>query len=205
MSKTIETNIEAIRKDDILNSDKCKRSKEAVDKYLAEKCNNKFNSMDPCKESNFPCPCLEEKARCITLEMPDIRPCISITWGDSKCDCIETDDVEVLCITVCNCYNNVSFNNFNIGYIYITDKAGNPVPKLPDGTPSVDVLPIGPICFGDIGPCVKNKPVCVSREIVLYNRGAKAQDYQIQLKAICFNVCHTFIDEACFTFALCNS
>src|SRR6185437_15274694 len=78
---------------------------------------------------------------CVEVKLPDIHPCISVAWGDSPCDCVETDDVEVACITVCNCYSNVTFNNLSIGQILVTDLAGNPVPNLPDGTPSIQIIP----------------------------------------------------------------
>lgn len=142
---------------------------------------------------------------CVPMEFPNIHPCISVAWGDTACDCMETDDVEVLCVSVCNCYSNVTFNNLTIGQIWVTDMAGNPVPTLPDGTPSVQIIPSGPICFGDIGPCRdKDHPTCVSRELVLYTRGAIGQNYKLMFSAICFDVCHQFQSEQCFTMKLCQ-
>ena len=127
------------------------------------------NAVEVNPEEN-PCDC---HCNCVAVEFPDIHPCISVTWGDSACDCIETDDVEVACIKVCNCYSNVTFSELSIAQILVTDLAGNPVPNLPDGTPSVEVLPSGSICFGDVPPCKgDNQPSCVSRELVIYTRGA---------------------------------
>lgn len=142
---------------------------------------------------------------CTEIKLPEITPCISIAWGDSDCDCIETDDFEVLCITVCNCYSNVTFNDFSIGYVFPVDESGQPVPVLPDGTPSVEVHPIGPICFGDIGPCKDNKATCKSREIVLSTRGAKDGKYNLRIGSICFTVSHHFREDRCFVFELCKS
>ena len=145
------------------------------------------------------------RCECTEVEFPRIRPCITVSWGDTKCDCMETDDLEVLCITVCNCYSNVTFGNLSIGHVQVTDAAGNPVPALPDGTPSVQVVPSGPICFGDIGPCVdRDRPSCVSRELVLYTRGAVGKTYRLTFSAICFSVCHHYQHEQCFTFKLCQ-
>jgi hypothetical protein len=139
------------------------------------------------------------------VQFPAIKPCISVSWGDSVCDCLETDDVEVLCITVCNCYANVTFTNFTIGQILVTDLAGNPVATLPDGTPSVQVFPTGPICFGNIGPCEgRDHPSCVSRELVLYTRGAVGKSYKLIFRGICFNVCHQYQSWQCFTMKLCQ-
>ena len=145
------------------------------------------------------------RCQCTPVEFPPIKPCITVAWGDAPCDCMETDDVEVLCISVCNCYSNVIFRDFTIGRLRVTDLAGNPVATLPDGTPSVQVVPSGPICFGDVGPCVdRDRPNCVSREVVLYTRGAIGKRYRLSFDAICFTVCHEYQDEQCFTFKLCQ-
>lgn len=163
--------------------------------FLAQNAVEVSSDVDPCD-----CHC-----DCVALKLPDIHPCISVRWGDSPCDCIETDDVEVACVTVCNCYSNVTFSDLSIGQILVTDLAGNPVPNLPDGTPSVQVLPTGPICFGDVPPCKgHNKPSCVSREIVIYTRGAIGKDYRLVFKAICFKVCHQLQSERCFIMTLCK-
>jgi hypothetical protein len=142
---------------------------------------------------------------CTEVELPAVRPCITVSWGDTECDCMETNDFEVLCITVCNCYSNVTFGNLSIGHVQVTDMAGNAVPPLPDGTPSVQVVPTGPLCFGDIGPCVdRERPTCVSRELVLYTRGAVGRQYRLVFNGICFSVCHTYQQEQCFGFKLCQ-
>lgn len=142
---------------------------------------------------------------CAAVKLPDLKPCISVTWGDSPCDCLETDDTEVLCVTVCNCYSNVTFSNLTIGQILVTDMAGNAVANLPDGTPSVQVIPSGPICFGDIGPCQdREHPSCVSRELVLRTRGAVGKNYRLAFNSICYGVSHQFQSEQCFTMKLCQ-
>ena len=186
----------------------CEDIEREQDAYLSAKCGHKVNLLP-----RINCDCLDDGAEdssdcrctCHAIELPDIKPCISIRWGDSKCDCIETDDVEVLCVTVCNCYSNVAFNNLTIGHILITDMAGNPVPQLPDGTPSVQVFPSGPICFGDIGPCKENgRPNCVSRELVLYTRGAVGQDYLLSFEGVCFTVSLQSQSKQCFIVTLCR-
>ncbi len=144
-------------------------------------------------------------SKCKTADVPDLKPCISISWGDSDCDCIETDDLEVMQITVCNCYDNVTFENFSIGYLYVTDEDGKTVPTLPDGSLSVEILPVGPYCFGDIGPCVDGEPTCKSRQFVMATRGSKAGKYKISVGVICYDVSFHYSKEACFEFDLCKS
>ena len=36
------------------------------------------------------------KKKCETAEQPELKPCISVSWGDSDCDGMETDDLEIL-------------------------------------------------------------------------------------------------------------
>ncbi len=141
---------------------------------------------------------------CKPLVFPEIEPCIEVKWGDSKCDCLETDDIEVACITICNCYSNVTFKDLMIGQIVVTAANGGPVPTLPDGTPSVQVIPSGPICFGDIGPCVDGRPTCISRELVVYTRGAVGGRYRLGFRGICFEVCHEYQTDRCFVMKLCQ-
>lgn len=186
----------------------CEDIHQEQETYLSKRCSQKVNLLPrtscDCPDSGAldkgDCHCT-----CVAVKLPELRPCISVAWGDTKCDCMETDDVEILCVTVCNCYSNVTFNDLTIGQIRITDAAGNPVPVLPDGTPSVQVIPSGPICFGDIGPCKgRNQPSCVSRELVLYTRGAVGKDYRLSFEGVCFNVSHEFQTKQCFIVALCQ-
>lgn len=143
------------------------------------------------------------RPRCRVAEMPNLEPCISVSWGDSRCDCFETDDTEVVCVTVCNCYSNISFSNFRIAGLIVTLPNGAPVPLLPDGTPSVQIIPLGPTCFGDIPPCRDDRPGCISREFVIRTRGAQGGQYQIKLLGICYDVCFHYNRRDSFVLTLC--
>ena len=142
---------------------------------------------------------------CKEVDMPDLTPCISVSWGDGKCDSLETDDVETLSISVCNCYTNVTFTDFEIGYIWVSDDKGKPVPNLPDGTSSVEAVPVGPYCFGDIMPCEKGEASCVTREFVLNSRGAKPGKYRLNIGGICYGVTTHYLKSKCFELELCLS
>jgi hypothetical protein len=143
------------------------------------------------------------KPRCRKVEVPRLEPCISISWGDSVCDCFETDDVEVVCITVCNCYSNITFSNFRIASAVVTTAGGGAVATLPDGSPSVQIVPLGPVCFGDIPPCRDDKAGCVSREYVVRTRGAKGGKYEIRLSGICYDVGFHYNSQDSFSLTLC--
>jgi hypothetical protein len=136
---------------------------------------------------------------CFPLEIPEIKPLIGIVWGDSRCDCIEGDDTETMSIIVCNRYSNVALTGFTINRIVVVQADGSPVPLLPNGDPSIEVVPMGPHCFDDIPPCT-----CLVRQFVLRLRGAPGGQYRILLQGICFEVCVHQLQEECFTFEVCK-
>ena len=142
--------------------------------------------------------------KCYQADFPSLTPIINITWGDSPCDCMESNDVEIMCITVCNPYSNVTFTNFSIGSIVIVDQNGNSVALLPDGNLSVELHPIGPYCFGNIPACSENGMSCVSREFIVYTRGAIAGKYKILVNCICFDVCNKYSLKDCFEIIICK-
>jgi hypothetical protein len=141
---------------------------------------------------------------CKEAEIPRLEPCVTMKWGNSDCDCFETDDTEIVYISVCNCYSNITFSNVHISYLTVTMPDGSAVPTLPDGTPSVQIVPIGPICFGDIAPCVEGQENCVTRQVVIRTRGARGGRYNIRLYGICYEVKIAGLAQACFVLDLCQ-
>lgn len=140
------------------------------------------------------------KSVCKEIDLPKLEPCISVRWGDSACDCLESSDHEVMIVTVCNCYKNYALKNFTITSIELTDHDGKPAPTLPNGKPSIQAIPIGVHCFGDIEPCT-----CVSREFVIICEGANHGKYKLQLNGICYDVVHPHHRESeCFELEICR-
>jgi hypothetical protein len=170
----------------------CKKLAALVNEQLGAV--KKFNALRPCDDRQP-----LEKPECHPLEMPPIAPWTSIRWGDSKCDCIEGDDTEIMHLTVCNPYKNLTLSNLVVTQLIVVDANGNPVPNLPDGSPSIQLVPIGPYCFDDIAPCT-----CVTREFVLRLRGAPPGPYHILLRGICFDACFHGDEEDCFIFNVCK-
>lgn len=151
-----------------------------------------FNLMAKCRgEHEFP--------HCRPLEMERVRPLFFVLWGDSQCDCIEGDDTEIVTIVVCNPYTNLTMSRFTINRIDVVKADGTPVPLLPDNTPSIQIVPLGPHCFDDIAPCT-----CVWRQFSLRLRGVPAGDYRILLRGICFEICVHQLQEECVTFRVCK-
>jgi hypothetical protein len=135
--------------------------------------------------------CASGGEACQMVEEPRVVPCVRLRWGDGPNDRIETDDAKILCITVCNPYNNVTLRDFTLHLAVLGP--GGAVPTLPDGTPSVQVRPDYMICFGDVLPCDPKRPdqpSCVSREVVLISRGAQEGPYTV-FSAYCFQACFT--------------
>lgn len=170
--------------------DRCRAIAEQVEEQIARR--RLVNSMPPCRGE-------PEEPRCEPLEMPAVVPQTFIRWGDSACDCIESDDTEVMQLTVCNPYSNVTLSNLVVHELAVVDANGSPVPLLPDGTPSIELVPAGPHCFDDIAPCA-----CVTREFMVRLRGALSGPYRILVRGICFDACFHGDEEACFSFEVCK-
>ena len=172
---------------------RCAMLGDKVDKQLEAQQDVKFNQLRDCKGKEVPGP------TCAPLPIPPLAPQIYVKWGDSRCDCIESDDTEIMSLRICNPYSNVTLSNFVVHQVVVVDQSGNPPTPLPDGTPSIQLVPVGPYCFDDIAPCT-----CVTREFVLRLRGAKAGPYEIRLSGVCFDACIHGDVEACFGFEVCK-
>jgi len=170
-------------------AERCRRMAQEVQ---GEQQVHASNILKPCKgELSIP--------RCTELQLPDIRPRFYVFWGASKCDCIESDDTEVMTIVAYNPYSNISLCCVTVNRIQVVRADGSPVATLPDGTPSIQLVPRGPYCFGDLSPCS-----IAYRQFVLQLRGAVAGTYRILIEGICFELCLHRMVEDCVTFDVCK-
>lgn len=169
---------------------RCKRLESDVNKQLA-KLSRRQNHMAPCNGTY-------QEYKIEPLDIPRIEPWTTITWGDSKCDCIESDDTEIMYLTVCNPYSNLTLSNVTVQQVLVVDGAGKPVPNLPNGNPCIQLVPVGPFYFGDIAP-----GSCVSRQFLLRLRGALGGKHRILLRGICFDACVHGDNDDCFGFEVC--
>ena len=176
----------------------------STDAEIAERCRKlAAGAMAgvPVYANNILRPCRGELQipPCQDVQLPDLRPRVYVFWGAARCDCIEGDDTEIMTILVYNPYRNLTLSNVEINRITVVDVNGNPVPVLPDGTDSIQLVPRGTYCFGDIRPCG-----FAYRQFVLRLRGAPPGTYRILIQGICFEVClHRLVDE-CVTFEVCR-
>ncbi len=105
-----------------------------------------------------------------------VSPCFYLHWGDGPQDMIETEDFEVVVLSVCNPFGNVEFKGVNISDIQIMHADGTPVELLPDKTPAAMIVPSRMISFCNITPCS-----CSSIELVIKTSGAIQGPYKITL------------------------
>jgi hypothetical protein len=150
-----------------------------------------YNIMRPCR-GEFEIP------KCADVRLPELRPRFYVFWGDSKCDCIE-GDTEIMVLVVYNPYRNLTLCEVEVNRVRVVDSAGNDVPKLPDGSDSIQLVPRGKYCFGDLPPCG-----IAWRQFVLRLRGAPPGSYRILIEGICFELCLHRMTEDCVTFDVCK-
>ncbi|MCK4583584.1 hypothetical protein KAU18_09770 [Candidatus Bathyarchaeota archaeon] len=178
-------------------------------KKIANKTGGEFYQTPPSTVGGFQnmlakIICATKTGGCSPVDLPIIQPCFKIKWGEGKKDNIETDDVEVMCITASNPYSNVTIKDLTVILVIPMDAQQGPIPMLPDGTPSVMVKPQFLVHFGDIPPCSVDTPdrlPSISREVVMMTRGAKEGKYKIGL-AYCFTVEYTLANMDLFNFEL---
>jgi hypothetical protein len=170
---------------------RCKRLAAEVNKQLHEQSHLQ-NKMAPHDG-----PYQEFKSE--PLDIPRIEPWVSISWGDSKCDCIESDDTEIMYLTVCNPYSNLTLSQVTVQEVRVVDESGKAVPKLPNGDPCIELVPVGPYFFDDIPP-----GSCVSRQFLMRLRGALGGRHRILLRGICFDACVHGDNDGGFNFDVCK-
>jgi hypothetical protein len=151
-----------------------------------------YNVMKPCKGELVIPPCKD-------VQLPDIRPRFYVFWGDSKCDCIESDDTETMFLVVYNPHRNMRLCNVEVNRLRVVNASGANVAMLPDKTPSVQIVPRGPYCFGDLAPCS-----IAWRQFVIRLRGAPSGPYRILIEGICYQLCLHRMVEECVTFDVCK-
>ncbi|QHI37504.1 hypothetical protein IMCC3317_28830 [Kordia antarctica] len=110
---------------------------------------------------------------CSTLDLPTLEPCFYLHWGDGPKDQMETHDDEIMYITACNPYGNLSFKGLTITSISIipTPTVGN------NGNETIQIIPDRLVRLGDLCGCS-----CVSQALTLLTCGAKPQDYGIHVE-----------------------
>jgi hypothetical protein len=170
---------------------RCKRLAAELNKEL-HGLSQLFNHMKPQDEAF-------QEFTSSTVDIPRFQPWVSISWGDSKCDCIESDDTEIMYLTICNPYSNLTLANVTVQEVLVVDDSGQSVPKLPNGDRCIQLVPVGPYFFDDIPP-----KTCVSRQFLVRLRGAPGGKHRIMVNAICFDACVHGDNNTWFSFDVCK-
>lgn len=105
----------------------------------------------------------------LAFSNPNIAPVFTLEWGDGPLDKFESDDLEVIYITLHNPFLNLIFRDVTIFNIKIT-----PNQTLPDGDDSVRIIPAVIDCFDEVQPCSS-----VSRDFALIIDHALVGTYHI--------------------------
>lgn len=136
---------------------------------------------------------------CERADLPSLEPIFTLRYGEDPSDLIETKDVQCICITACNPYNNVHFNNVTVLISEILDPSGNVV----DDSQFL-FKPSRLVCFGDLAPCESESKdcgcihdSCASREFLLVTRNADPGRYTITFK-YCFDIAWSAYSEHTF-------
>jgi hypothetical protein len=111
---------------------------------------------------------------CAEAPMPELRPCFILKWGDGSRDQLETEDFETLLLAVCNPYSNIAFGKVRVYNLRVVKADGSPAGNLPDGTPSVQLVPSRAITVCDVAPCS-----CDFAELAFQSAGAVEGGYRI--------------------------
>ncbi|ACF42779.1 S8 family peptidase [Pelodictyon phaeoclathratiforme] len=103
---------------------------------------------------------------------PSLEPCFKLHWGDSPQDQIETHDTEIIYITACNPYCNITFKGLKIIAIRII-----PNYVLPNNEMAVELAASSLICYGTLGPSR-----CTTREYALITSDTAPGTYSLEFE-----------------------
>lgn len=126
---------------------------------------------------------------CEPAQLPQLEPIFTLAYGDRPGDNLESNDVQCICITACNPYTNVCFNDVRVLISQVYDEAGDPVDPR-----NFLLKPSSLICFGDLAPCDSKdegcgcgSSSCASREFVIVTRDARPGKYTIAFE-YCYEI-----------------
>ncbi len=171
----------------------CKDIKVIANLDLQQMALDKFNhlkSFEACTDFKYYNRCEQKQDKCKPVKIPELKPCFYLHWGDGNQDVIETEDFEVLILSVCNPYENIMFKNLKISEIEVIHSDGSKVELLPDGTPSAMVLPSKLITFCEVEPCS-----CCHIELILKTAGAKDGPYKVKFDFCVEEICLRMTDN----------
>ena len=151
----------------------CDSSIEKEQKELKERTISKTFTIKGSNNNAKRCNEPYSKKTCSLVDLPELEPCFYMHWGDSKKDQIESHDDEILYITACNPYGNLSFRGLKVIKATITPSGS----LLSNGEKEIQLVPDKLICFGDLEGCA-----CSSREFTLLTRGVKPDNYKIEIE-----------------------
>ena len=165
----------------------CEDFSNAINDTIKERFETHRERLKPCEE-------VEEQKWCAPVELPKFNPNVNVIWKHRECGGIAQNSCAIMLLTISNPYSNLTFSDVMVHSVIVVDADGQPVPVNGDGQPLLEIVPIGPYCFGDIGPCDY-----IAREFTVHGRGIDPGDYKILVDGICFDIClHQDTQVRCF-------
>ncbi len=149
----------------------CGEVKKAAKLTLMQMALNKSNHV----KADYDCPEFDSFLNPNGGKAFKVEPCFYLHWGDGPNDNIETEDFEVVILSVCNPFNNVEFRGVTLSDIEIVHADGTPVELLPDTTPSAMVVPSKLVSFNSIAAAS-----CSNIELVVKTSCALEGGYKIR-------------------------
>lgn len=170
----------------------CDTFSDTINDTIKERFETHQEQLKPCEER-------EDYKWCAPIDLPKFTPRVNVIWKHRECDGIAPKSCAIMLLTVSNPYSNVTFSNVMIHSVVVVNSDGEPVELTGDGQPLLEIVPIGPYCFGDIGPCDY-----IAREFTVHGRGIEPGDYKVLVDGICFDICLHQDTSACFRLHVCK-
>ncbi len=133
----------------------CNEDAKKQNEELIERAKTKFNTIK--SDKNCPEPFAKKCELSVIDKKKNLNPCFSFHWGDGAHDQIEEHDTEVFYITVCNNYNDITYNGLRITKVTLSPDI-HPLDKI-------HIVPDRFINFDCLEPCT-----CQTRAFAMINR-----------------------------------
>ncbi|PCH74998.1 MAG: hypothetical protein COB98_09560 [Flavobacteriaceae bacterium] len=133
----------------------CNEDSEKQNEELIVRAKDKFNTIT--SHADCPEPFMEICKEHAIVSQLNLEPCFSFHWGDGSNDQIEEHDTEVFYLTVCNNFNDITYNGLRITKVVLSPTI-HPLEKI-------QIVPDRFISLDCLKPCT-----CQTREFVMITR-----------------------------------
>ena len=133
----------------------CNKDAEKQNEELIERAKLKYNTIT--SNNNYDKPFEGNCKKNAVDRQTNFEPCFSFHWGDGSNDQIEEHDTEVFYLTICNSFNDITYNGLRITKVTLTPNI-HPLDKI-------QIVPDRFINLDCLEPCT-----CQTREFAMITR-----------------------------------